>query len=77
VAEGRHDREQVLLAAHFPKAPPSDYTPKEGRAAFERINTEMIGKLLGKAADFSAPGDDRISAGIIKVFWEWDQQRIV
>jgi hypothetical protein len=37
----------------------------------------MIGKLLGKAADFSAPGDDRISAGIIKVFWEWDQQRIV
>ena len=23
------------------------------------------------------PGDDHISAGILKVFWEWDRQRIV
>jgi len=25
----------------------------------------------------SAPGDDRIPAGIVKVFWQWDKQRIV
>ena len=37
----------------------------------------MVGELLGKAANSSAPGDDHISAGILKVFWEWDQQRIV
>jgi hypothetical protein len=29
-AEGHADREKVLLAAHFPKAPPGNYAPKEG-----------------------------------------------
>jgi hypothetical protein len=56
---------------HFPKTPPGDYTPKEGGRAFERVNAEMVGELLGKAGNSSAPGDDRISAGILKVFWEW------
>jgi hypothetical protein len=37
--------------------------------AFERVNAEMIGRLLGKAANMSAPGDDRISVGILKVFF--------
>jgi len=36
-----------------------------------------VGGLLGKAANSSAPGDDHISARILKVFWEWDRQRIV
>jgi hypothetical protein len=76
IAEGHYDREKALLAAHFPKAPPSDYMPREGGRAFERVNTELVGDLLGKASSQSAPGDDRISAGILKVFWEWDQQRI-
>jgi hypothetical protein len=67
----------VLLAAHFPTALSNNYEPRVGGKAFERIDTEMVGVLLGGAADTSAPGDDRISAGIIKVFWEWDQQRIV
>ena len=35
-----------------------------------------MGSLLAKASNTSAPGDDRISAGIIKVFWHWDKQRI-
>jgi len=77
IAEGHYEREKALLSAHFPKAPPGDYTPKGGGRAFERVNTEVVGGLLGKAANASAPGDDRISAGILKVFWEWDHQRIV
>jgi hypothetical protein len=77
VAEGHYQREQALLAAHFRKAPPGDYTPNGGGRAFERVSAEMVGELLGKAATSSAPGDDRISAGILKVFCEWDQQRIV
>jgi hypothetical protein len=77
VAEGHYEREQVLLATHFPKMLPSNYTPKEWGAAFKRVNVEMVSSLLGKAANSSAPGDDRISAGILKVFWEWDQERIV
>jgi len=35
-----------------------------------------VGSLLAKAANTSAPGDDRISAGI-KVFWHWDPKRFV
>ena len=77
LAEGLYEREQALLAAHLPKAPLSNYTPKEGGRAFERVNKEVVGELLGKAANSSAPGDDHISAGILKVFWEWDRQRIV
>jgi hypothetical protein len=49
--------------------------PRDGRP-FERVNAELVGQLLRKASSQSAPGDDRISAGILKVFWEWDQQRI-
>jgi hypothetical protein len=74
-AEGHYDRETALLAAQFPKVPLSDCSPKEGGNAFERVNTEQVRELLGKAANQSAPGDDRISAGILKVFWEWDQMR--
>ena len=36
-----------------------------------------MGELHGKAANSSAPGDDHILAGILKLFWEWDRQRIV
>jgi len=36
----------------------------------------LVGSLLRGAANTSAPGDDRISAGIVKVFWQWDEQRI-
>jgi hypothetical protein len=74
--EGQHDHEQALRTAHFPKAPPGDYEPQKGGHAFERINADLVGSLLGMAANWSAPGDDCISVGIIKVFREWDQQRI-
>ena len=77
ITEGHYERENALLDAHFPKALPGEYAPREGGRAFEQINTELVGGLLGKAANSSAPGDDRISAGILKVFWEWDQQQIV
>jgi len=76
VAEGRRDREQALLGAHFPQGPPGTYEPREGGKAFERVDTQLVAAMLSKAANTSAPGDDRISAGIIKVFWEWDSERI-
>jgi len=50
--------------------------PKAGGRAFERVDAHLVGTLLGKAANTSAPGDDRISADIVKVFWHWDKQRI-
>jgi len=76
VAEGRHDREQAVLRAHFPVGPPGTYASRGGGDAYRRVDAELVGTLLGKAASGSAPGDDHISAAIVKVFWQWDEQRI-
>jgi hypothetical protein len=65
--KGHYGREQALLLAHFPKAPP-DYGPQPGGRAFERIKAQLVGSLQGEATNSSAPGDDHISAGIIKAF---------
>ena len=74
--EGHHEREQAILQAHFPPGPLGVFEPAQGGKAFERVNAQLVGSLLGAAANTSAPGDDRISAGIVKVFWQWDKQRI-
>ena len=76
IAEGCHEREQAILQAHFPPGPLGVFKPAQGGEAFERVNTQLVGSLLGAAANTSAPGDDRISAGIIKVFRQWDKQQI-
>jgi len=76
VAEGHREREQAVLQAHFPQGPPGSFESAAGGQAFERVDTELVGSLLKAAANTSAPGDDRISAGIVKVFWQWDQQRV-
>ena len=77
IAEGHWEREQAILQAHFPQGPPGSYMPAEDEGqAFRRIDAQLVGSLLKTAANTSAPGDDRISAEIIKVFWQWDEQRI-
>jgi hypothetical protein len=76
IADGRREREQVILQAHFPKAPEGVYRPAEGGRAFEKVDAQLVGSLLQAASNSSAPGDDRISAGIVKVFWQWDERRI-
>ena len=76
IAESQEEREQAILRAHFPKGPPGTYEPMGGGRAFKRVDAHLVGSLLAKAANTSAPGDDRISADILKVFWQWDQQRI-
>jgi hypothetical protein len=72
VAEGHEAREEVLMAAHFPPAPaePECDIPGGGDS-FRRVDRGVVGFLLRKAGSSSAPGEDRISAGILKVFWEW------
>jgi len=78
VAEGHDDREQAVLVAHFPPAPPGTYEPVTvGGRAYKRVDAQLIGSLLGKASNTSAPGEDQISADIVKVFWSWDPQRFV
>ena len=77
MAEGHSDREQAILEAHFPPAPGSSYEPPADGRAFVQVDTHLVGSLLAKAANTSAPGDDRISTDIVKVFWQWDTQRFV
>ena len=70
VAESQDEREVAILKAHFPKGLPGTYKPATGGQAFEQVNAHLIGSLLAKAANKAAPGDDRISADILKVFWQ-------
>jgi len=76
IAEGHHEPKQVILQVHFPPGPVGVFEPAQGRKAFERVNAQLVGSLLCAAANISAPGDNRISAGIVKAFWQWDKQRI-
>ena len=76
VAEGGHDREKAILRAHFLQGSTGVYEPMDGGSTFEKVNTKLVAALLSKGSSTSAPGDDRISAGIIKVFWQWDSERI-
>ena len=71
--EGHHEWEQAILQAHFPSGPLGVFEPAQGGKAFERVNAQLVGSLLGAAANTLAPGDDQISAGIVKVFWQWDK----
>ena len=68
-----------MLKGPFPPAP-TDTAPYEGAAdgglAYQQVDQRLVGALLGKTASTAAPGDDQISAGILKVFWEWDPSRI-
>jgi len=43
---------------------------------FERVDMQLVGALLGRAANTSAPGDNRILADIVKAFWHRDKRRI-
>ena len=76
-SEGHQVWEQASLEAHLPKGPPGSYEPREGGYTFERVDAQLVGALLGRAANTSALGDDRISADIIRTFWQWDKQRII
>ena len=66
----------MILQAHFPPGPLGVFDPAQGGKVFERVNAQLVGSLLGAAANTSAPGDDWISAGIAKVFCQWNKQRI-
>ena len=77
VAEGHSDREQAILEAHFPPAPGGSYEPPADGRAFVQVDAHLVGSLLAKAANTSAPGDDQISPDIVKVFWQRDTQRFV
>jgi len=54
-----------------------EVVPPEGGEAYKAIGTELVGMMLGRAASNTASGEDRIGAGILKVFWTWGQEYFV
>jgi len=76
VTEGRSDHVWVILQAHFPWGPLGHFQAAQGGKAFARVDVTLVGTLPKAVVSTSAPGDDRISADIVKVFWQWDEQRI-
>jgi len=72
-------REEALIAAHFPPvlAEEEDIRGLEGGAPYRQVEAELVGSLLANAASLTAPCDNRISAGILKVFWRWGKLQFV
>jgi len=58
IAEGHQEREQAILQTHFPQGPLENFNPAQGGKAFERVDTQLVGSLLRKAANTLAPEDD-------------------
>jgi len=63
--------------ADFPPAPSDSYSLAGGGQAFEKVDTSLMGHLLSQASNTAASGSNCIPAGIVKVFWHWDQTRFI
>ena len=50
IAESQEEKEQAIMAAHFPRAPRGSFEPGEGGKAFEGVNAHLVGTLLAKAS---------------------------
>jgi len=68
----------MFIEAVFPRAPDAGEQAQlpDGGLAYQRINEALVGRLLAKTRNASAPGGDRMGAEIIKVMWEWPPGRI-
>jgi len=76
IAEGHHEWEKAILQAYFPPELPGNFKPAQGGKDFERVDAQLVGSLLRGVANTLAPGDNRISAGIVKVVSQRDEQQI-
>jgi len=65
----------MLIATAFPEAPDAGEQPPlpDGDHAHRRVNENLVGRLLAKTRNASAPGGDRMGAEILKIMWEWAQ----
>ena len=72
-ATSREERERMLIKSAFPEAPDAGEQPSllGGGCAFQRVDEALVGRLLAKTRNASAPGGDRMGAEIIKVMCEW------
>jgi len=68
--EGYEAREKALIAVHLPSAltEDGDISAAEGECADLQLETDLVGLRLENVANSTASGEDRISAGISKVF---------
>jgi len=72
-------REEALIEAHFPtnlRLGEESEEGKEGGEGYKQVDEELVGALLRKASS-TAPGEDRISTDILKVFWSWERHLFV
>ena len=44
--------------------------------AHVQITTEEVGYALNTQSSAKAPGPDKLNFGILRIFWQWDSQRI-
>jgi len=73
--EGSEAREKALIEAHLPVNPRPGgeiEEEKEIGKGYKQVDEVLVGELLRKSST-TEPGEDRISADILKVFWGWEQ----
>jgi len=77
-ATSREERECMLIATAFPEALDVGEKPPlpGGGHAHQRVNESLVGRLLAKTRNASAPGGDRMGAEIVKIMWEWAPERV-
>ena len=70
-ATNREERDCMLIRAAFLEAPDAGEQPPlpVGGSAYQRINEELVGQLLARTRNESAPGGDTME--LVKVTWDW------
>ena len=77
--EGSEASKKALIEAHFPANPRPGVEREEeneGGEGYKQVDEELVGELLRKTSTI-APGEDCISADLLKIFWGWEQHLFV
>jgi len=46
-------------------------SPEPTGESYKRINENLVQNVMGMCSNQSAPGEDKVGTGIVKLVWEW------
>lgn len=74
ILEGHEGRERGLIETHFPGELGKEPEAEEGTRGegYLHLDVDLVGRLLAKTST-TAPGEDRMDAGILKKFLKWKE----
>jgi ribonuclease HI len=78
VAETQGEKARMLAEMAFPAPVPYLGSAGERGApgrAHERVGTRTVGAAI-RGAGNTSPGPDRLGAAVVRLLWEWDEERV-